>query len=95
MGSIDFSMTSTLIAGARVCKQWISHLAMDRIATSYRYSEAGGHSVEIIWVLAHSHHFGNDGLASPLDPKDLCKLFEVLCCCFSDREDRVPEPAHA
>lgn len=95
MGSIDFSMTSTLMAGARVYRQWVSQFAVDMIEMSYRYSEARGHSVEVIWVLAHSHHFGNDGLTSPLDPEDLCKLFEVLCCCFSDREDRVPEPAHA
>ena len=72
MGRIDFSITSRFIAGARVLEPVSTNLIIEAVGETYRDCEAGGHSVEVIRVLTHCHDFGNDGLACPFHPKDLC-----------------------
>lgn len=62
---------------------------------TYRNGKAGGHSVKVVGVLAHSHDLRDDGLASPLHPEDLRKLLQVVRGGLSDREDGVTKPAHA
>jgi len=62
---------------------------------TYRNSEAGRHTVKVIWMLAHRCDLGNNCIAGPFDTKDLRQLLEVLSCRFSYREDGVAEPAHA
>lgn len=46
-------------------------------------------------MCSHCHDFGNDGLICPLNAENLGQLLEVMCCCFTDGEDRVTQPAHA
>ena len=62
---------------------------------AYRNGKAGSHSVEIVWVLPHSHDLGNDGLIGPVNAKYFSELLEILGGCFSDGKDGVAEPAHA
>lgn len=62
---------------------------------AYRNSEAGGHSVKVVGVLAHSHDFGNDGFVGPLDAKHLGELLKILSRGLANREDGISKPAHA
>ena len=57
---------------------------------AYRYSEACGHSVEIVRVFAHYNNFRNNGVARPSNPKDFGQLLEVFGSCFAYRKDGVP-----
>lgn len=46
-------------------------------------------------MIAHSHHLGDNSLASPLDAKDLSQLLQVMRRCLADRENGVTQPSHA
>lgn len=60
-----------------------------------RYRKACCHAVEVVGVVTHGHHLGNDGLAGPLWAKYLGELLEILRCCLTDGIDGIAEPAHA
>lgn len=45
-------------------------------------------------MLAHSHDLWYNSFARPRDAEDFGQLFQILRCCFSNREDGVTEPAH-
>jgi hypothetical protein len=89
-------MTSMLMTGASVCKGLVScHELPKNVRSTYGDSEARGHPVKVVGVVAHGRDLGNDGLTSPLDTKDLGKLLQVVRSGFADREDRIAQPAHA
>ena len=45
-------------------------------------------------MLAHGHNFRDNGVARPFNSEHFRKLFEILGCSFSYREDSITEPAH-
>lgn len=45
---------------------------------AYRNSEAGGHSIEVIGMLAHGHDLRYDGVVGPLNTKHLGEFLQVL-----------------
>lgn len=94
MGRIDFSMTSTLIAGASVWQrnQLVPGWRQDE---THRDGETGSHSVEVIRMLTHSHDLRDDRFAGPLDTEYFRKLLQILRCSFSNRENSVTKPTHA
>jgi hypothetical protein len=63
--------------------------------STYGDSKAGRHPVEIVRVLAHSHHLRNNGIIGPLNAENLGQLLQVLGRRLTDREDGVAKPAHA
>lgn len=95
MGRIEFSMTSRLMAGARVyiCVSKTQQ-AWDQLK-AYRDRKASRHSVKVVGMLAHGHDLRDDSFAGPLYAKYFSELFEVLSGCLSYREDSVTKPAHA
>ena len=46
-------------------------------------------------MCSHRHNLGNDGFVCPLDSKDFCKLFEIMCSSLTNREDSISQPPHA
>lgn len=44
---------------------------------------------------SHSHNLWNDGFVCPFNTEDFSQFLEVVCCCFTDRENRITQPAHA
>jgi hypothetical protein len=46
-------------------------------------------------VLSHGHNLRDDRALSPFYSENFCELSQILSGSFSDREDSVPEPAHA
>lgn len=46
-------------------------------------------------MATHGHNLGYNGLAGPLDSKDLSKLLEIVGCRLADRENGVAQPSHA
>lgn len=62
---------------------------------TYRNGKAGGHSVQVVGVAAHSHYLGNDLLTCPLYAKHLRQLLQVVCSSLANGEDSVSQPAHA
>jgi hypothetical protein len=62
---------------------------------SYRNSEAGCHSVQVVGVVAHGHYLGNDCLAGPLHSEYFRQLLKVVSSSLSNGEDSVAQPAHA
>lgn len=56
--------------------------------------EASCHSVEVVRVLSHGHNLRDYGTLSPVNPKYLRKLSQILRGGLSDREDCVTKPAH-
>ena len=71
------------------------NLFAERGAVTYANGKASRHPVKIIGMIAHSHHLGDDFLASPLGSKNLSKLLEILCRSLTDRKDGIAQPAHA
>lgn len=84
-----------LIAGARVFKGDQLRRLRVTVGWSYRYSKTGGHAIEVVGMLAHSHDLWNYGFAGPVNAEYFCQLLEVLCGGFSNGKDGVSEPAHA
>lgn len=46
-------------------------------------------------MLTHGHDLGDNGIIGPLDTENFGKFLQVLSGRFTDREDRIAEPAHA
>lgn len=73
----------------------ISSVPAKHTMSTYSDGKAGGHSVEVVRMCPHCHDLWNDGFISPLDTKDFSELFKVMCCSFTNGEDRVAQPSHA
>lgn len=56
--------------------------------------EASCHSVKVVRVLSHGHNLRDYRTLSPVNPKYLRELSQVLRGSLSDREDGVTKPAH-
>lgn len=46
-------------------------------------------------MLAHCHDLGYNGICRPVNTKDFCQVFEIVCAGFTDAKHRVAKPAHA
>lgn len=65
------------------------------LSVTYCDSKASRHPIQIVWMLAHSHDFGNDGIIRPVNSENFGELFEVLGSRLANGEDGVAKPAHA
>ena len=48
-----------------------------RTASTHVDAEEGGHPVEVVGVVGHAQHLGDDGVLGPLCPKLLHQLHQV------------------
>jgi hypothetical protein len=61
---------------------------------TYGNGKDGGHSEEIVWVLAHGQDLGDDGRPRPIHTKDVSQALEVDGSGLADAKDGVAQPRH-
>ena len=62
---------------------------------TYRDRLHGGHSVEVIWMLPHTHDLRHNLHLRPINAKDVRQFLEVNGCRFAYTKDRIAQPRHA
>lgn len=62
---------------------------------TYGDGKDGGHSEEIVWVLAHGQDLGDDGRPCPVHTKDVRQALEVDGGRLADAKDGIAQPRHA
>lgn len=62
---------------------------------TYGDGKDGGHSEEIVWVLAHGQDLGDDGRPCPIHAKDIRQALEVDGGRLADAKDGIAQPRHA
>jgi len=73
-----------------------SHLSnFGRSFGTHGDSEDSSHSEQVVDVVTHFHHFGNNGLLRPFDSKHFCQFPQVDRRSFPNREHWVSQPTHA
>ena len=62
---------------------------------THRNCETCRHSVEVVGVLSHGHHLGDNRTLGPFHPKHFSQLPQVSGCRLPNGEDGIAEPSHA